>query len=290
MKRFFISLICLIMVFLLPVNSYAQIIGHIYKTDITAYENYLQIPSYNCGGTTVVFARDLENYGYDILWNGTRNTVEIKKNNSKKATPILPYFEGYTPVGEILYDIYKSTIKTYYKGKEIPSYNIGGKIAVRIRDLDFKSTMDYNDEYKTAYFTSKSFSITDEEEQHCKYYYRLLSKINQLDFDISEAISQMDKNKISSYDLEMINASYKAFSDAKEEFTEYTEPDCFTESTTELWWAMVNIELATNLVFNNKNSFNSAQHELYQRYYYDSVNQRQVSLELFSEELSLKEK
>jgi len=288
MKKFFTFLLTVMIT--MSTQAYAaKVTGHIYKTDITAYENYLRIPSYNISGTTVVFARDLENYGYDILWNSSNNTVEIKKNNSKKMTPILPTFEGYAPKGTVLYDIYESNIKVYHCGRIIPSYNIGGKIAVKIRDLDIFCSMIFSATEKTALYITSIYNITDKERAHCMYFYKLIDIANQLEYDLQQAVSSRSGNTISDYHINMINASHERLKKAKTEFTSYAEPSAFTNSTNELWWAIVNADLAAKSVTSNKKSFGIDALNQYQRYHYDSLYQKQKALNILSEEISLKE-
>ena len=131
-----------------------DVIGHIYSTDIRAYINGEEVPSYNIGGRTVIVVEDVCGYSeyHDemrtlLLTNDVRglHPDSIKGGSGESDTP-----------GHIIGDIYETDIKTYMYDKEITAYNLDGKTAVAIEDLGgFKEYNDlggryfYNDETRT---------------------------------------------------------------------------------------------------------------------------------------------
>ena len=65
MKRLLKFIVLFYCMILMENTVYAETEKVIYS-DITAYINGLPIPSYNFYGATVVIAKDLENYGFDL--------------------------------------------------------------------------------------------------------------------------------------------------------------------------------------------------------------------------------
>ncbi len=277
------STLCASLLFLNTL-SFADKVGHIYKTDIKAYENYIQIPSYNCGGTTVIFARDLENYGYDVLWNAEKERVDITKNPDKKWTPMPPLPEDGEPIGKILFDIYDTNIKTYFEGKLVTSYNIGGKTAITFRSIDAKNTIKFDNKKKTAMLFTKDIKLSDKEKEHISYFYDILDIISTLERDI-EAGYEMAKNKSFNKTLmEKLNLSHLTLTEKMEKFKDYTEPSAFRESSMEIWWAMVNLDMAANMIKSSWNIFTDEDMMVFRRYMTDFSEQRQKSLTLLSSE------
>ena len=282
-KKLICSILCASLLFSTTI-AFADIVGHIYKTDIKAYENYIQIPSYNCGGTTVIFARDLENYGYDVLWNAEKERVDIKKKPDKKWTPMPPLPNDGEPVGKVLFDIYDTNIKTYFEGKLVTSYNIGGKTAITFRSIDAKNTIKFDNKKKTAMLFTKDISLSDKEKEHISYFYDILDIISTLEHDI-EAGYEMAKNKSFNKTLmEKLNLSHLTLTEKMEEFKEYSEPSIFSKSSMEIWWAMVNIDMAANMIKSSWNIFTDEDMLVFQRYMTDFSAQRQKSLTLLSSE------
>ena len=61
-------LITLAMLFCaIPINA-ATVIGSVLTTDIRAYINGCEVPSYNIDGNIVVVGQDLRSYGFNVLY------------------------------------------------------------------------------------------------------------------------------------------------------------------------------------------------------------------------------
>lgn len=277
MKKIFAVFMALI-IFTLPLSSFADVIGYIYKTDIKAYENYMQIPSYNCGGTTVVFARDLENYGYDILWDAESRTVEIIKNKDKALSPIVPSLEGDEPVGTILYEIYKTDIKTFFGGKVIPAYNIGGKVAVELRSLGNGKNITFDNSTRRAHLASRDIRFTSKEKTHIDYIYSVISQMTLLQSDLNDIFENANGGKFNSLLLSNLKSSYSELGKIIDEFEDYSQPEKFSESTMELWWAMTNLHLAADIALKNQKALKGEDANKYNRYMTDCENQMQKTL------------
>ncbi len=124
-------------ILLASVTAYAKpgdIAGKIYSTDIVAYIDEMAVPSFNIGGKTVVIAEELEPYGFEVIWNGDKRTLDV---NTKAMPESIPQ---YTPQkaavsGRVVGDIYETDIVAYVNGMWVESYNIGGRTALVIEDM-----------------------------------------------------------------------------------------------------------------------------------------------------------
>ncbi len=131
MKKLIISLFLgLFMVSITVWAASGDICGSIYATDIVCYINSVEVPSYNIGGNTVVVVEDITNQYryYDALRTliiddfAPERLVGGSNQNSQKP-------------GKIVGNIYETDIKTYYRGKELNTFSLNGKMAVIIEEL-----------------------------------------------------------------------------------------------------------------------------------------------------------
>lgn len=112
-----------------------DIAGKIYSTDIKAYINGIEVPSYNIGGKTVVLVEDIVKYNY---YNDDLRTLIIGD--------LAPYnlIEGKNtqtlPSGSVIGNVYETDIKTYIYNKQLTSYSLNGKMAVAIEELGDDNT------------------------------------------------------------------------------------------------------------------------------------------------------
>jgi len=276
-----VAIVLMLILCLSSISAFAGVIGHIYKTDIKAYENYMQIPSYNCGGTTVVFVRDLENYGYDVLWDSAARKVTIEKNTAKEWSPIAPVYEGDEEVGTVLFDIYDTDIRTYFENKEITSYNIGGQTAIIFRDLDTLKSLKFDAEERKASILSDNFKLTVKKRTHIEYMYEILESMSRLDYVLEKGNEMAKEGKYDKNVMQRIESAYDEFEKFKEELQEYAEPDGFSKSTMEIWWSAVNLDLAASLI---KSSWNDYDSEKFEKYMLDSYEQRNNGLMFLASE------
>lgn len=118
-----------------------DIAGRIYDTDIRTDFYGREINAYNIGGQTVVICEDLGYFGFDVIWNQDKRTLEVddKYNNPLDegyardiSLYILPdgYYSRKAPD-----TIYETDIKTYLNSREIKGYNVGGQTAIVCEDL-----------------------------------------------------------------------------------------------------------------------------------------------------------
>lgn len=104
-------------------------------SDIKSYINGDFIPSFNYKNTTYIIAEDLNNYGFDVEWNGNERSVKIKRNAIKLSTPSETENPSETyeikPTDIITY-VYDSSTQDY---SEVTSYNIGGQTIIKLSSV-----------------------------------------------------------------------------------------------------------------------------------------------------------
>lgn len=104
-------------------------------SDIEVYINTEFIPSVNYKDYIYVIAEDLENYGYDVIWDNDTRTIKIKRNTNKSI-------KSYTHKNmDKSYSVENSDIKAYLFNSDtnsydlIESYNIGGNTIIKFSCL-----------------------------------------------------------------------------------------------------------------------------------------------------------
>lgn len=128
-------------------------VGDVLATDIRAYVRNTPIRSMNIDGYTAIVVEDLRDYGFDVAWTPAERKVAIYNRPSKKVQAPAVEESSSLPVGTKLSDVLYTDIKTYYEGREIPSYNLDGRTAIRLNDLDRMGLVEWNEEAKTISFT-----------------------------------------------------------------------------------------------------------------------------------------
>lgn len=141
MKKFITTflLIIIIMTTLLPTTLLADngsVLGYAKYTDIAAYINHYPIASYNINGYTAIVAEDLQNYGFNVVWDGEARTLSVTRN--EEATEIVPYGNIYrysALAGTDSIPYIQTDIKTYVNGSFVDGFNIDGKTCIYIDSL-----------------------------------------------------------------------------------------------------------------------------------------------------------
>ncbi len=153
MKRIILYLLC-ISLFLCAMPVWAaqpgDIAGNYYYTDIKTYMKGAPISAYNIGGKTCIDAEILNwHYAFDVYWYQDTRTLDIRdKGNSftslqAQAGDTLETLHGQP--GNVAGSYYHTDIVTYFNGKEIESYNIGGRtviLAEALKDYGYEVTWD----------------------------------------------------------------------------------------------------------------------------------------------------
>lgn len=106
--------------------------GKIYATDIKAFINGVEVPSYNIGGKTAFIIEDvLEAYCYTycdqyrtLIWSVPSPGCLISGSSHSDKKP-----------GTAIGKTYETDIKTYMYDKLLPAFSLNGKMAVAIEDI-----------------------------------------------------------------------------------------------------------------------------------------------------------
>ena len=132
-------LISIILTTLVPTISLAgigDIIGYAKYTDISAYINHYPISSYNINDYTAIVAEDLQNYGFDVVWDANARTLSVTRRDT--ATEIVPSGDIYkysSVAGRDSVPYVKTDIKTYIDGNVVESFNINGQTCIYMDSL-----------------------------------------------------------------------------------------------------------------------------------------------------------
>ena len=205
------KIICAVLILLSLCNSVsAEIIGSGYATDIKAYIDYMMVPSYNIDGYTAVVVRDLEAFGFTVNWDESTKTVSFYRDFAKPLEPTVPTYES-RPVGTKVFDVYSTDIKTFYRGQEIPSYNIGGKTAVRLRDIAMVGNAFFDINTKTVDVFCQDVEYFDDEISYIRNeFYGNLLLLSKADMALQPMVDMLQSGI---YDAECVK-TYKAFFDS----------------------------------------------------------------------------
>jgi len=151
MKKVISMLLCIIMVCGVSVTANAYQLGDVINstlyTDIVASINNYNIESYNIDGYTAIVAEDLRAYGFEVVYNNDKRALYITRGNTNKITStyVAPVKDK-SKIGQKVYDVLYTDIKTYLEGKEITSYNIDGRTIIYIDSLDIYGKVRYNND------------------------------------------------------------------------------------------------------------------------------------------------
>lgn len=132
-------LICVMFTTLVPTISLAgngDIIGYAKYTDISAYINHYPITSYNINDYTAIVAEDLENYGFDVVWDGNARALYITRDRyATNITPSGKVYQYSSVAGMDSIPYVESDIKAYVNGNLVKSFNINGRTCIYMESL-----------------------------------------------------------------------------------------------------------------------------------------------------------
>ncbi len=157
-KRFILLFVFCCCIICISDTAYAaKIIGQATYTDIVAYVNHFPISTYDINGQTAIVAEDLQYYGFDIQYQNEYRLLDIKYSSGWGSANHIPK-QDIKPSGSFAANIYQTDITTRFEGKEIASYNIGGKTLIPMEALEKYGKTIWYPEGKKIYFTYASNS------------------------------------------------------------------------------------------------------------------------------------
>ncbi len=123
-------------------NTFAlgEVAGNVYGTDIVTYIYDCPVTSYNIGGKTCIDAEILNwYYGFDVYWYADERKLTIDDKGGRfysgQAASGELVEKVSSSVGEIVAKYYTTDIVTYLNGREITSYNIGGRTVILAEEM-----------------------------------------------------------------------------------------------------------------------------------------------------------
>ena len=112
--------------------------GDVLSTDIVTYIEGVKVPSFNIAGRTAIVVENLNAMGlpFEVWYDDTTRTLSISEGKGG----IRDYFhfadnESSAPIGTPIMDVLYTDIETFYQGKKLESFNIGGFTCVYVTDL-----------------------------------------------------------------------------------------------------------------------------------------------------------
>ncbi len=126
-----------------------DIAGQYYSTDIRTCLNDAEINAVNIGGRTLIRVRDMENYSFMVSWEEETHSAYVSSMNVPVTGSYEPTTADY-PVGTVLGNYYETDIVTYLDGRQIPSYNIDGRMYIPAEDMrDYGYIVDWDETDRT---------------------------------------------------------------------------------------------------------------------------------------------
>ena len=119
-----------------------DVVDYVLATNIRAFIDGYEIPSYNISDRLGIVAEDLRGYGFDVVWNPEALTLSITKNQWGVTSPIETSTSGKKTNASI--PVYSTNIVTYVDGEEVESFNIGGYTIIYLRELERYGTCMYD--------------------------------------------------------------------------------------------------------------------------------------------------
>ena len=113
--------------------------GNYYYTDIVTSLWGVPVNSVNIGGVTLIDAESMEHYGFEVNWRPEERVLEIMDNGGRvtddeaKSGALLDKKSGKT--GVVAGKYYNTDIVAKLNGKEIKSYNLGGRTFIAAESM-----------------------------------------------------------------------------------------------------------------------------------------------------------
>ena len=127
-----------------------DLIDHVLATDIRAFIDGYEIPSYNINGKLGIVAEDLRGYGFDVVWNGDDRTLSISRNAYKVTSPAEISEKNTAPIGTKIEPVLFTDIVTYLEGAQVESFNIGGRTIIYFSNISKYGTYLYDDNARAS--------------------------------------------------------------------------------------------------------------------------------------------
>ncbi len=148
----FLVLCCVVLTLCAAALKPGDVINYVLATEIRAFINGYEIPSYNIDGRLGIVAEDLRGYGFDVVWNADIGTLDIKRKAGVGVTnAIAPEkASGKINVGERIANVLFTEIVTYLDGRKVESFNIDGRTIIYFKELAAYGTYLYDNDIRAS--------------------------------------------------------------------------------------------------------------------------------------------
>lgn len=127
------------------------VIGSVVTTDIVAYINGYEIPSYNVDGNIVVIGADLRSYGFDVVYDNIARTSSVSLSEYGGTwDPIIITTDDSMDIGAEVMKVYETDITVLINGIPVTGYNVEGRMAFRFAELAVFGTYYYDNESRST--------------------------------------------------------------------------------------------------------------------------------------------
>ena len=116
---------------------------YVLYTEIRTSINGVEISSYNIRGYTAVIVEDLAAYGFDVTWDGENGILSAARNAAKAITGMPAETVSGGAVGARAMPVYETAIRTFFDGREVEAFNVGGRTIVYMDTLAEMYAADY---------------------------------------------------------------------------------------------------------------------------------------------------
>lgn len=137
-----------------------EIANTVLNTDIKAFIDGHPIRSYNIDGYTSIVVEDLNQYGFEVVYDNNERTLKIKDVKGP-VTSTYAHVVNTQPVGSKAMDVYYTDIRTYVKSVDsdyfgkVNAYNANGYTLIKIDELDEYGVINYDNNTRTITFNRK---------------------------------------------------------------------------------------------------------------------------------------
>jgi len=161
MKNIFKKLICTSLTFMFAVSSFSvsganvgDKIDEVLSTDIVTFVEGLKVPSFNIAGRTAIVVENLnaKTLPFDVYYDDSTRTLSVTDGRGGAKDYFL--FESndfFAPIGTPVMDVLFTDIETFYSGKKLESFNIGGFTCIYATDFaQLYGRYTWNEETRTV--------------------------------------------------------------------------------------------------------------------------------------------
>ena len=182
--------VCIFLTFSAIALQDIEIVDYVLETNIRAFIDGYEIPSYNISNRLGVVAEDLRGYGFDVIWNAEERSLKITQNKKGVTAPV----SAAAAEAGSSHPVYSTNIVTYINGEEVESFNIGGYTIIYLRELERFGTCHY-DHGAAASMVSTTYQSFEN------------NTVKSLPEKIIHAAGEID-GIVGSNSLEALNATY----------------------------------------------------------------------------------